>query len=87
MRKHTPGPWKAHDNEEHGYSIEAGQNGIIAEFLDEGDACLIAEAPNMLKTLRLAQFAFGFGSSATLEQQQEAAEAITAAIAKVEGAS
>src|SRR6266446_1074876 len=38
------------------------------------EARLIAAAPKMLAALKLAQFAFGFGSSATLQQQQEAAE-------------
>jgi hypothetical protein len=38
----------------------------------------------MLAALKAAQFAFGFGSSATPEQQQKAAEQITAAIRRAE---
>lgn len=40
---------------------------------------------DMLAALKGAQFAFGFGSSATPKQQQAVAEAITAAIAKALG--
>jgi hypothetical protein len=45
------------------------------------------KGPQMLAALKQAQFAFGFGSSATPEQQQQAAEAITKAILAAEGTS
>ncbi len=40
--------------------------------------------PEMLEALKAAGFVFGLGSSATPQQQQDAAERITAVIAKVE---
>jgi hypothetical protein len=89
---YTPGPW-FYDGE----CFICSDGPDIASVVKaatgwEANARLIAAAPDMLTALKLAQFAFGFGSSATLQQQQhstyllqDAAEAITAAIAKATG--
>ncbi len=90
---HTPGPWHVRKCEGGYRAFDADDFVIISKELitpalvwggalkeGEANARLIAAAPTMLKALQLAQFAFGFGSSATPDQQQEAAEAITAAI-------
>jgi hypothetical protein len=94
---HTPGPWEATPKCRSekiknrwkmlpSHSVWSEKDTIwIADRVDNpADARLIAAAPDMLAALKAAQFAFGFGSSATLQQQQDAAEAITAAIIKAE---
>jgi hypothetical protein len=80
--KHTPGPWEYDGKFSIGIPHKDGWTGFLT---NPEDARLIAAAPEMLEALKAAQFAFGFGSSATPQQRQDAAEAITAAIAKAEG--
>jgi len=52
MNAHTPGPWRAGDDD--GYIYDKG-NVIVATVMNDDDARLIAAAPEMLGLLKLAQ--------------------------------
>jgi hypothetical protein len=92
--KHTPGPLSVHKYQ---HEIEPGEfvfrwsvlenagtknERVIADYLDEANAALIAAAPDLLGMLqRVEKFMSGYGTKTQSEMREE----IRAAIAKAEG--
>ena len=72
------------------YTVEA-REWLIADVYGaeggtaEANARLIAAAPELLAALKAMDKAFGFGSAATLDEQERACRASSTAIAKAEG--
>jgi hypothetical protein len=77
---HTPGPWTVDD-----VWIEANGD-TVAEVWADGDACLIAAAPDLLAALKIAEgYIHLWMEHNTGRNELNDLEAVEQAIAKAEG--
>ena len=87
MTQHTPGPWKAEKRGDFWHIGDDSDYSSIGRIEGEADACLIAEAPELLKRLKfmVRDWIEIVGSEEENSTPADTLEKAKAAIAKAEG--